>query len=355
LTNSATPLPRFDTTIASTTMDGWHSNLADVTPLARPRAMLRAARWALLSITVALSTHGFDFRSGSAQENPGPLALYQVADGVFVHRGAVALMTKENEGGTANIGFVVGRDAVAIIDTGGSTREGERFVAAIRTVTSKPIRYIINTHMHPDHVFGNAAFLPEGGTFVGHRNLAQALAVRAPFYLNAFKKLMGDELIASVRIIPPRQVVEDRLRLDLGERAITLAAWPTAHTDCDLTVLDEATGTLFAGDLVFVGHVPVLDGSLIGWLTVMDALGEIPARHVVPGHGPILDDWPAALQAQRRYLERLEHDVRGMIARGTPLAIAARTAGRSEEHAWDLFEEYNARNATAAFAELEWK
>jgi glyoxylase-like metal-dependent hydrolase (beta-lactamase superfamily II) len=167
--------------------------------------------------------------------------------------------------------------------------------------------------------------------------------------------LMGEELISRVRIIPPTRIVEDRIRLDLGGRTLALVAWPTAHTDCDLTVLDDTSGILFAGDLVFVGHIPVLDGSIIGWLAVIDALVQVRAAQLVPGHGPVLSDWRSALQSQRSYLERLTQDVRAMIAKGTPLAIAAKSAGRSEENAWNLFEEYNSRNATAAFAELEWK
>ncbi len=264
-------------------------------------------------------------------------------------------MTRENEGAVANVAFVVGHDAVAVIDTGGSVREGRRMLAAIRQVTAKPIRFVINTHMHPDHVFGSAAFEQEGAVFVGHRNLPRALAARGQFYINAFRKLMGDEIMGEVKIVAPTRFVEDQSWLDLGGRMLALRAWPTAHTDCDLTVLDETSGTLFAGDLVFTQHIPVLDGSIAGWLDVMTALERIPASRIVPGHGGLVRDWPSALGGQRRYLERLAQDVGSQISRGTPLAEAVRTAGQSEKRAWELFEDYNARNATAAFAELEWK
>jgi glyoxylase-like metal-dependent hydrolase (beta-lactamase superfamily II) len=148
--------------------------------------------------------------------------------------------------------------------------------------------------------------------------------------------------------------VEGERELDLGGRRLRVRAWPAAHSDNDLTVFDEQTGTLFAGDLVFLTHIPVLDGSIRGWLAVIGELGTIPAQRVVPGHGP-MSAWPAALADERRYLERMAADVRGLIAVGKPITVAADNAAASERSRWALFDDYNARNATAAFSEIEWE
>jgi len=302
-------------------------------------------------ILAALAILGASTFSRAQQQE---LEVTEIAPGLFVHHGVTALMTRENDGAIANIGFIIGESAVAVIDTGGSVREGQLLLAAIRAHTDKPIRYVINTHGHPDHVFGSAAFLSDGTVFVGHRNLPRALATRWQFYIEAFRRIMGDQLLDEVRMIPPTLLIDGTVTLDLGSRTLTLRAWPTAHSDNDLSVLDEETKTLFAGDLVFLTHTPVLDGSIRGWLRVIDELSTLPARRVIPGHGPV-SEWPAALTDQRRYLETLASDVRVLVARGEPITVAADTAAASERARWQLFDDYNARNATTAFSEIEWE
>jgi quinoprotein relay system zinc metallohydrolase 2 len=308
-------------------------------------------------LSAAVGLKGFAGDVGAAAQEIAPLDVREIAPGVYAHQAPVTIMDAASGGDIANIGFIVGDDAVAVVDTGGAVIIGQRLKKAIAQITDKPIRYVINTHEHPDHIFGNAAFVAPGVTFVGHKNLPRAIAERGPHYIQTLRATMGDALIKDVKLVPPTLLVDQGkdTRLDLGHRVLVLHAWPPMHTDCDLTIFDEKTATLFTGDLVFLQHVPVIDGSVLGWLKAMPQLAAIPARLAIPGHGSIGVDWPRALAAEKAYFTKLTADLRGLLKQGADINQAAQTAGRSEASRWQLFGVYNPRNATAGYAELEWE
>ncbi len=290
---------------------------------------------------------------------PPLLELTGIGEGAYVSYGVNEDISRQNLGAISNIGFIVGKKCVAVIDTGGSIAVGRALRAAVKQKTDVPICYVINSHVHQDHIFGNAAF-DDDVTYIGHQKLAAAMAARGPTYLNALERDLG-AAATGTRIIAPEKTISatGELELDLGERILKLRAWPTAHTDNDLTVSDETTGTLWLGDLLFADHIPTLDGNLKGWLAVMKKLRELPAQRAVAGHGKIDHDWRTALDKQQRYLTTLLNETRAAIKAGKTIQQAVDSVGAAtgsgERNDWLLFDLFHKRNVTAAYAELEWE
>ncbi|MGO8916349.1 MAG: quinoprotein relay system zinc metallohydrolase 2 [Stellaceae bacterium] len=295
-----------------------------------------------------------ELRAQAALLRDQPLAVAEIAAGLFVSQGVHAEANPANLGAIANIGFIIGRERVAVIDSGGCLLWGERLRQAIRRHTDLPIGYLIQSHMHPDHVFGAAAFLPETPEIVGHRSLPAALARREAYYARRLHEALGDPGAGSV-IVPPTRLVEATAEIDLGRRVLELVAHRPAHTDNDLSIFDRETRTLWAGDLLFMERVPALDGSLLGWLAAMEELRQVPAARVVPGHGPRVAAWPEGLADQQRYLGLLRDEIRARLRGGGTMEEAIATVGRSESGRWALFDDYHRRNVAAAFHELEWE
>jgi quinoprotein relay system zinc metallohydrolase 2 len=282
-----------------------------------------------------------------------PFALEEVAPGIHIRRGLDEDLTAGNEDGIANIGFIVGRDAVAVMDPGGSLIDGQRLRAAIRRTTQLPIKYVVMSHVHPDHVFGAPAFQIDNPQFVGHARLPRALALRAEFYGKRLHDALGREHAGGV--VAPTMLVQDQAEIDLGGRVLALTAHGVAHTECDLSVLDRNSGTLLAADLLFLKRVPSLDGSLRGWLKELAGLEVVAARRAVPGHGPTSVNWPSGARDLERYLGILLRETKEAIAKGVDLEAAVGTVAQSERSRWALFEDYNGHNVTQAFKELEWE
>ncbi|MEM7497038.1 MAG: quinoprotein relay system zinc metallohydrolase 2 [Pseudomonadota bacterium] len=280
--------------------------------------------------------------------------MTEIARNIFVHKGAQAEAAPENGGDIANLAAVIGNRSVAVIDTGGTAQVAEAFLAAIRELTDLPVSHAIITHMHPDHALGASVFAAAGAEILGHRRLGDALARRSGSYTEAGKRILGAAFEGTEIVLPDRAVAEKWV-VDLGERFLVVTAHPTAHTDNDLTVFDPATRTLFAGDLLFLHHLPVIDGSILGWIALTPELAEIPAVRAVPGHGPVSVTWPAAMNRQTDYLEALAAATREAVDQGLSIAEAGETLGHIGTDGWLLVPAFGTRNALAAFKEIEWE
>ncbi len=301
-----------------------------------------------------LAAIGFGLDGPSrALAGPMPFTTYEVAPGIHVRQGVHEDATAANDDAIANIGFVIGDDAVAVIDPGGSRTDGQRLRASILAVTDRPIRYAVLSHMHPDHVFGCVAFADDAPIFVAHANMLPTLVNRGEYYRRELVETLG--LAEAGDFAKPSLAVTGFQTIDLGNRVLELRAHGTAHTDNDLSVVDRRTGTLWASDLLFVDRVPALDGNLAGWLHEIEVLKALPCARAVPGHGPTSVNWPSGANDLERYLDVLLRETRRAIAKATDLETAVTTVAQGERSKWKLFDDYNGHNVTQAFKELEWE
>ncbi len=282
------------------------------------------------------------------------LPVEEISPGVYVHHGVHKDINVDYGGDICNIGFIIGNKGVAVIDTGGSPKIGSQLREAIRSLTKLPILYVINTHVHPDHVLGNAAFKQDHPIFVGHSKLAGFMAQRKDAYLRNQPEWVGADA-AGTELIPPTMPITATSEIDLGGRTLRLTPYPAAHSPSDLTVFDTSSNTLWTGDLLFVERTPSIDGDLFAWLKVIEQLRETQATRVVPGHGTVVTNLSSALDDEKHYLSVLLTDVRSAIKHGDSIEQTISTAAQSEHKKWVLFDIINRRNVALIFPILEWE
>jgi len=281
----------------------------------------------------------------------------EVISGIYYHQGVHEEPAESNIGAIANVGFIIGEQCVAVIDSGGSYLEGSYLRQAIKNTTKLPICYVINTHVHPDHIFGNAAFKDDQPTYVGHEKLAAAIAAREGYFAKTFEVTLGKAYTGTEFISPTLTASIDKpITINLGNRELILTAYSTSHTDHDLTVLDSKTKTLWTGDLLFMGRIPVMDGSINGWIKTMTQMQTMDINFLIPGHGEASSDkWQQGLKKQLDYFTLLRDEIRVIIEDLGTIDQASKEVGILEQNSWELFEHYHRRNVTASFVQLEWE
>jgi quinoprotein relay system zinc metallohydrolase 2 len=289
-----------------------------------------------------------------AQTAHGDFAIEDLGNGIYVHHGIHQDIDEGYQGDICNASFVVGAKGVVVIDTGGSIKVGNQLRDAIKKVTDKPILYVINTHVHPDHIYGNAAFLADKAEFIGHEKLATAMELRREQYTKLNAKLLGEDA-KGTELVKPTIVVKTALELDLGDRKLAITAHPVAHTNTDLSANDSKSSTLFTGDLLFIERTPVLEGDIKGLIAELEKFKFQSIKQVVPGHGAVTKDWKLAIENEQRYLNALLTDIRAAIKAGKSMNDTMDSAAATEKDKWQLFEIANRRNVNIIYPALEWE
>ncbi|HSC82025.1 MAG TPA: quinoprotein relay system zinc metallohydrolase 1 [Pseudomonas sp.] len=245
----------------------------------------------------------------------------QIARDTWLVQGSTENFATSNGGNIVNVAFIATSAGVVVIDSGPSRRYGEALRQAIAATTSQPVKLLMLTHHHPDHVLGNQAFADVPiAALAGTRQLLeeQGNAMAENMY-----RLVGDWM-RGTEVVLPNQAVEAGM-LEVGGHRLRLLAL-SGHTGADLAILDETTGVLFAGDLVFYQRALTTPNSpgLDIWLADIATLEALPWKVIVPGHGPVARDKQPFVQ-MRDYLGWLDQVMRDGAAQGADMNELLRT------------------------------
>ncbi|HMV17135.1 MAG TPA: quinoprotein relay system zinc metallohydrolase 1 [Zoogloea sp.] len=266
-----------------------------------PRLLRAPAAALALGWTLLLGAADFDYA----------LQPRRIADDTWVLTGRNEDFTLANGGNIVNTAFIVTADGVVVIDSGPSRRYGEQLRQAIARVTDQPIRMVLNTHHHPDHILGNQAFPAD--TLAALAGTADGIHTEGGAFNDNMYRLVGDWM-AGTEVVTPARRLPSGIQEIGGHRLEFIAL--DGHTGADLAVLDRSTGVLFAGDLVFHDRSPTTPHArLPAWNAALDRLQASGFRVLVPGHGPVAGD-AGPIRQTRAWLAWLDGTLRSAAEDG---------------------------------------
>lgn len=330
--------------------------------------MTGLSRWITRSLAALLAAAGLAGAGGCASSatrvavdaasvdnaRAATVAPVQVAPGVYLLQGSGGEPAVGNLGRIGNAGFIVGDSGVVAIDTGTSYRHGEALLAAIRSVTDKPVRLALITHARQEFLFGAAAYRARGVPVAMHSRAASLMASRCETCLKNLRKLLGEDAMRGTVMFTPDRSFEVTHRDDtLADRPLQVLYFGHSSGPGNIVVFDPRTGVLFAGGLLDRGRIPdVIDGDLAEWRAALQALRGLPVKLVVPGHGDAGDSERSIADVER-YLAQLEARVHALMGADTPLSQIAEAASLPDFEAWDQYDNTHRRNASIVFLRIE--
>lgn len=217
----------------------------------------------------------------------GERKLQQISPHVWAYAGTVPMSIAKSYG--ANAGVVVGEKGALVVDTLISAKEGQQLLDDIHAVTKQPLLWVVNTHYHLDHAWGNGVFATEGARVIGASRSTELLIERGTEGLaHPEKHGLTKEALEGTTLSPATVSFTGTVTIDLGGIVVELRSMPHGHCEDNLVVWVPKEKILFSGDLLFVGCHPFMgEGNIPNWLADLDALSKMGAEKIIPGHGRI--------------------------------------------------------------------
>ncbi len=270
-------------------------------------------------------------------------------------QGEAGMASAENRGYMSNAGFVVTDEGVVVFDALGTPALGDAMVAAIRKVTGKPIRRVIVSHYHADHVYGLQALKRAGAEVWAHRLAEQYFTSGlAAERLEQRKRDLFPWVDEHTEVVRPDLWLDGDTDFRLGGVTFRVVYSGGAHAPEDLLMLVVEERVLFAGDLLFAGRVPFVgNADSLGWLRAIEAIIPMKPSVVVPGHGPASRDVQRDLVLTRDYLAYLRRTMGQAVADLQTFDAAYATTDWSRFKGLPAFEPANRINAYGTYLLME--
>lgn len=292
-------------------------------------------------------------RAGDAA--PIELVPVELASGVYMLPGTGGEPDASNLGRVGNAGFIVGRTGVLAIDTGTSYLHGRALLAAIRSVTDRPVRLALITHTRQEFLFGAAAFREQGIPIAMHQAAADLMASRCETCLKTLRSTLGEEAMRGTTMFKPDITFTDPQAIDAATpigRPIQVLYFGHSSGPGDIAVYDPRSRTLFAGGLLDSKRIPdVIDSDLPRWRDALRSLQALPVEVIVPGHGP--EGGKRVVGLVERYLDQLTARARALQSGGAPLSEVPDSTALPEFASWDQYDTVHRRNAALVYLRYE--
>ena len=313
----------------------------------------RPLRRLLCAATLALATG-----VAAAPAGDGPtIALdpERVSERAWYFRGESGMASAANRGFMSNAGFVVTRDGVVVFDALGTPALGRGMVDAIRKVTDAPIRRVVVSHYHADHVYGLAALKAAGAEVWAHRRaLDYFTSGSAAERLAQRRADLFPWVDETTELVKPDVLLDGDTAFRLGGTTFRIIDTGGAHAPDDLMMLVEDERTLFAGDLLFAGRIPFVgNADSRHWLAAIEKMIPLAPTVVVPGHGPASRDVARDLATTRDYLAYLRASMGRAARELEPFESAYAATDWSRFKALPAFEPANRINAWGTYLRME--